>query len=192
MSSPRHSAGSLVIGGTMLKKIAHGVVVAFDVLYKVSSAIARVLLVAMVLIISVNVFMRYALGSGIRWGEEIALVLVGWFVFLAIPMGVRKKLHIRLHLWRRQIPLLDAILERIAALGVIGVGLVFFIYGNRLIGFASRSIMPASELSSSILYVVLPLAAILMLYEGVTDLVGYETDTEPRPDTTVAEDDPHA
>jgi TRAP-type transport system small permease protein len=184
----------------MLKKIAQFIVTAFDLLYKISSAIARILLVAMVLIISTNVFMRYVLGSGIRWGEEIALVLVGWFVFLAIPMGVRKKLHIRLHLWRRQIPLLDAILERIAALGVIGVGLVFLINGNRLIGFASRSIMPASKLPSSILYAVLPLAAILMLYEGITDLIGFETDVastpttkenESYPDTTAAEDDPH-
>ena len=164
----------------MLKKIGEIVVRVFDALYIFSSVVARILLVAMVLIISVNVFMRYVLDSGLRWGEEIALVLVGWFVFLSIPMGVRRKLHISLHLWRRPIPLLDRILVRIAAVGVIVVGFVFLIYGNQLIAVAMRSIMPASRLPSGILYFVLPLAAVLMIYEGATDLIGYETDPERR------------
>lgn len=162
----------------MLEKIARAVTVTFDWLYRISAVLARVLLVAMVLIISVNVFMRYVLDSGLRWGEEIALVLVGWFVFIAIPMGVRKKLHISLHLWRRPIPMLDTILQRIAATAVIVVGVVFFIYGNRLIAVAMRSIMPASRLPSGILYMVLPLSAVLMIYEGVTDLAGFKTDTD--------------
>jgi len=162
----------------MLKKIGRVVVVVFDTLYTASSMLARVLLVAMVLIISVNVFMRYVLGSGLRWGEEIALVLVGWFVFLSIPMGVRKRLHISLHLWRKPIPTLDAILRRIAATGIIVVGFVFLIYGNRLIQVAMRSIMPATRLPSGVLYMVLPLSAVLMIYEGITDLVGYETDPD--------------
>ncbi|MFW5843602.1 MAG: TRAP transporter small permease, partial [Spirochaetota bacterium] len=110
----------------MLGKIARLFVVVFDSLYVASAVIARILLVAMVLIISVNVFMRYVLNTGLRWGEEIALVLVGWFVFLSIPMGVRKRLHISLHLWRRPIPWLDSILRRVAAVGVIVVGVVFF------------------------------------------------------------------
>jgi TRAP-type transport system small permease protein len=164
----------------MLKKIGRIVIAVFDGLYTFSSVLARILLVAMVLIISVNVFMRYVLDSGLRWGEEIALVLVGWFVFLSIPMGVRRKLHISLHLWRRPIPVLDAILQRIAAVGVIVVGVVFFIYGNRLIEVAMRSIMPASGLPSGYLYMVLPLAAVLLVYEGTTDLIGYETDIERR------------
>jgi len=173
----------------MLGKIGRLLVAAFDSLYKISAVIARTLLVAMVLIISVNVFMRYVLNAGLRWGEEIALVLVGWFVFLSIPMGVRKRLHISLHLWRRPIPWLDSILQRIAAVGVIVVGGVFFVYGNHLIQVAMRSIMPASRLSSGYLYAVLPLSALLLLYEGVTDLIGYETDTELESDRRAWEEE---
>ena len=58
------------------------------------------------------------------------------------------------------------------------LGVVFFIYGNRLIAVAMRSIMPASGLPSGYLYMVLPLAAVLLVYEGATDLIGYETDAE--------------
>ncbi|MFP4432499.1 MAG: TRAP transporter small permease [Spirochaetaceae bacterium] len=173
----------------MLGKIARLFVVVFDSLYVASAVIARILLVAMVLIISVNVFMRYVLNTGLRWGEEIALVLVGWFVFLSIPMGVRKRLHISLHLWRRPIPWLDSILRRVAAVGVIVVGVVFFIYGNHLMQVAIRSIMPASRLSSGYLYAVLPLSALLLLYEGVADLIGYESDTELESDRRAWEEE---
>jgi TRAP-type C4-dicarboxylate transport system permease small subunit len=56
---------------------------------------------------------------------------------------------------------------------------------------AMRSIMPASRLPSGVLYMVLPLAAILMIYEGATDLVGYETDPERRklPESEEREED---
>lgn len=163
----------------MLRKIGEAIATVFNALYAFSSIVARILLVAMVLIISVNVFMRYVLDSGLRWGEEIALVLVGWFVFLAIPMGVRKRLHISLHLWRRPVPWLDRILGKIASVAVIITGIVLLVYGNRLIANAMRSIMPASRLPSGILYFVLPLAAVLLMYEGVTDLIGFETDQPP-------------
>lgn len=158
-----------------LSAVAHLIIRSFDTLSRGSEFLARILLIAMVVIISVNVFMRYVLNSGLRWGEEIALVLVGWFVFLAIPMGVRKKLHISLHLWRRQIPILDAVLERVAAAGVLILGIVLFVYGNQIIGVAMQSIMPASRLPSGILYLILPLSSVLMMYEAVTDLVGYDT-----------------
>jgi TRAP-type C4-dicarboxylate transport system permease small subunit len=161
-----------------MNPVLKGIVRFFDVLYEVSVAFARILLIAMLVIISANVFMRYVLNSGISWSEEIALVLVGWFVFIGLPMGVRKKLHISLHLWRRSIPKLDMVLVRISALAVITLGVILFVYGNRLIGFAARSIMPVTELPSSLLYIILPLSSILLIYEGLTDLLGYETDRE--------------
>lgn len=171
-------------GRRVLYSIGRAIVRFFDIVYKISGIFARILLIAMVLIIAVNVFMRYVLNSGLRWGEEIALVLVGWFVFLAIPMGVRKGLHISLHLWRRKIPVLDAILRRVAAIGILGVGVVLLVYGNQLTAVAMRSIMPASRLPSGILYMILPLASVLMIYEAFTDLIDVNTDTdEPEEDT---------
>lgn len=152
----------------------------FDLVYEAMVFLARILLVAMVVIIFANVFMRYVLNSGVQWSEEIALVLVGWFVFIGMPMGVRRKLHISLHLWRRPIPKLDMVLLRVSALVVIAVGIVLFVYGNRLTAVAMRSIMPATELPFGLNYIVLPLISILMIYEGFTDLIGYETDREAR------------
>lgn len=156
----------------------HWIARLFDALFFLSIILAQLLLIGMTLLIGTNVFMRYVLNSGIHWAEEISLVMAVTFVFIAMALGVRKKLHISLHLWRRPIPKLDYVLEKLADLVVLFIGLVMLIYGRILIQFTMQSIMPATKLPSAVLYMVLPLAAVLMIYEAITDLIGYDTDTK--------------
>lgn len=152
----------------------------FDGLFVLSILIAQILLVAMTLLIGTNVFMRYVLNSGIHWAEEISLVMAVTFVFIAMALGVRKKLHISLHLWRRPIAKLDFFLEKLSAVVVLFIGVVMLLYGRILIGFTMQSIMPATQLPSALLYMVLPLSAVLMIYEAITDIVGFDTDANAR------------
>lgn len=149
----------------------------FDALFAVAMVVAQVLMVAMVLLIFVNVFMRYVLRSGITWSEEIALVMAVWFIFIAMALGVRKNLHISIHLFRNPPPMVDRALQILQNLAVLAVGWVMLRYGWRLVEFTSRSIMPATELPSSVLYLIMPFAAVLIMYEAVMDLLGIETDT---------------
>ncbi len=149
----------------------------FDTLFAGAMILAKVLVVGMVLLIFVNVFMRYVLRSGITWSEEIALVMSVWFIFIAMALGVRKNLHISIHLFRNPSLLFERILKLIQDITVLSVGWVMLVYGHRLVEFTSRSIMPATELPSSTLYIVLPFAAVLIIYEGVMDILGIETDT---------------
>ena len=137
----------------------------FDWFFQITIVLAQVLLVGMVLLIGTNVFMRYVLNSGITWAEEISLVMAVWFIFIAMPLGVRKNLHISIHLFRNPVAWLDKLLNRLKALSVILIGYIFLRYGLILVQFTSRSIMPATELPSSTLYFILPFSAILMLYE---------------------------
>lgn len=150
----------------------------FDSIFKVALVVAQVLLVGMVLLIAANVFMRYVLNSGIFWAEEISLVLAVWFIFIAMPLGVRKGLHISIHLFRNPAKWLDRTLNILKSVVEILVGFVILRYGWILIQFTSRSIMPATELPSATLYLILPVSGILMLYEAITDLVGHDTDKE--------------
>lgn len=149
----------------------------FDTLFAAAMVLAKMLVVAMVLLIFVNVFMRYVLRSGITWSEEIALLMSVWFIFIAMALGVRKNLHISIHLFRNPPAWLERILNLIQNITVLAVGWVMLVYGWRLAEFTSRSIMPATELPSSLLYIVLPFAAVLIIYEGVMDILGMETDT---------------
>lgn len=150
----------------------------FDLLYRAAVILAEVMLVAMAIIIGITVFMRYVLNTGLKWGEEISLVLVIWFSFIAMAIGVRKNLHISIHLFRNPGRVIETILTKLQALVVVFVGFVMLWYGNIIIQFMARSILPATELPSSVMYAVLPLSAVLIMYEGITDLVGYDTDRE--------------
>jgi TRAP-type C4-dicarboxylate transport system permease small subunit len=53
-------------------------------------------------------------------------------------------------------------------------------WGWVLVAFTSRSIMPATELPSSLLYLIVPISGVLMLWEALTDLVGFDTNATDR------------
>ena len=167
-----------------MRRVLAAINTLFDYLFSGALWIARALLVGMVLLIGANVFMRYVLNSGITWSEEISLVMVVWFSFIAMALGVRKNLHISIHLFRRSLPWLDRVLDTLKYVVALGVGGVMLVYGWILIQFTSRSIMPATQLPSSTLYLVLPLSAILIVYEAIADLLGHDTDRDLEPADT--------
>ena len=150
----------------------------FDRIFYLALIVAQVLLVLMVLLIGANVFMRYVLNSGIFWAEEISLVMAVWFIFIAMPLGIRKDLHISIHLFRNPPPWFDRLLQVLKSVTELLLGYVLLRYGWILIQFTSRSIMPATELPSATLYLILPFSAVLVLYEAGTDLLGVNTDPE--------------
>ncbi|MCG8478140.1 MAG: TRAP transporter small permease [Spirochaetales bacterium] len=170
-----------------MRAVGSALVHLFDALFNLALVLAQALLVAMVLLIGTNVFMRYVLNSGIVWAEEISLVMAVWFIFIALPLGVRKDLHISIHLFRNPKAWLDRTLNYLKAIAALLVGYALLRYGWILIQFTSRSIMPATELPSSILYLILPFSAVLLIYEAVTDLVGFDTDAAGDRSTEAAE-----
>lgn len=137
--------------------------------------LAMTLLVGMAIVIIINVFMRYVLNTGLRWGEEVAKLLMVWFTFIAMAVGVKQGLHISLHLLPKKLPVklenFFTFLKDIITLIIAGV---FFIYGIKLVQFTSSSIMPATEWPSSILYLILPIAAILIASEALMDIFNIE------------------
>jgi len=114
---------------------------------------AMLLLVGMAIVIIINVFMRYVLNTGLRWGEEVSKLLMVWFTFIAMAVGVKQGLHISLHLLPKKLP---------------------FKLEIKLVQFTSSSIMPATEWPSSILYLILPIAAVLIASEALMDIFNIE------------------
>ncbi|TNF20285.1 MAG: TRAP transporter small permease [Rhodobacteraceae bacterium] len=58
--------------------------------------IVGLLLAAIVLLISVNVFMRYVLNDSLSWGEELTLWLFVWFVWVAVSYAFQQGSHVRI------------------------------------------------------------------------------------------------
>ena len=68
--------------------------------------LAKLFIIAMILIIFANVVLRYAFNSGIIWSEEVALLLAVWFIFISMGLGIKQKLNIVINLInRKKIPL---------------------------------------------------------------------------------------
>ncbi len=155
----------------------NGIVNFFNLIHIVMVYIAKALMVAMVVIIFVNVVLRYVFDSGIVWSEEVALLLAVWFIFIAMSLGVKQGLHINLTV----IP--DKVLPKGAAkffqiienLVVVVIGVVMLVDGYRLVGITMRSIMPATRLPAGLLYAVLPVSAVILIYESMADLFGIDT-----------------
>ena len=145
--------------------------------------LAMVLLVAMVVLVFLNVVLRYGFSSGIFWSEEISLVIVIWFTFIAMALGVKESLHINVDILPKKLPkVFFKSLDCIRDLLVILIGGIMIYYGWKLTLNGAKSSLPATNIPNSINYVVLPIAgvfivlyAIVHLYDDVLKFKGGES-----------------
>lgn len=160
--------------------MGRNIIAFFNLLHIVLVYLARVMMVAMVLIIFANVVLRYGFNSGLMWSEEVALLLAVWFIFIAMALGVKENLHINITLIpaARMPKTLGRALEILKSLVTLGVAVVMLLHGWRLVGFTMRSIMPATLWPAGLLYAILPVSAILMIYESLTDILGIDKKDE--------------
>lgn len=133
--------------------------------------LAMVLLVAMVVLVFLNVVLRYGFNSGIHWSEEISLVIVIWFTFIAMALGVKESLHINVDILPKKLPKGFFItLDCIRDLLVILIGGIMIYYGWKLTLNGAKSFLPATQIPNSINYVVLPIAGIFIVLYAVVHL----------------------
>lgn len=59
---------------------------------------------AMVVVVSLQVLLRYAFNTSLDWAEDIARLLFVWSIFLAIPLGVKQGSHIGIELLTIRLP----------------------------------------------------------------------------------------
>src|SRR4030066_1732744 len=107
----------------------------FNRLHYLSAILASVFLALQLIIISVNVIMRYFFASGISWMEEISSnVLMTAFTFLSMAIGVKLDLHINVNLFPKKTPQwITATLLKLRHLILVAVGFVLAYYGTLLI-----------------------------------------------------------
>lgn len=154
-----------------------GIVAFFNLLHVALVRLAQALIAGMVLVTAVNVFMRFALDSGLFWAEEVAILFSTWFVFIAMGLGVKQRLHIALHIIpRRLLPkLANSVLDRLDAVVALAVGIVMLVFGAGLVKFTSTSIMPATKWPASTQYMPLLVSGVLVVYEAAMKVLGVDT-----------------
>lgn len=139
--------------------------------------IAEVALAAMVLIVTMTVIMRYFFNTGISWAEEVPLLLVSLFAFLACAMGVRDHTHMavtiiynKLHKGGKGQKALDMLTD----FCVLLCGLFMLYYGGtRCIKMMSLpGKLPMTGLRTWWQYLPIPLAGFLATFDSILFLTG--------------------
>lgn len=93
-----------------------------DTLAQVATALASVMIVALILIFGWLVYGRYILNATPTWVEQAALLMVVWITFLGAAVGVRRGTHLSVDFIRNAMP----VSLRKAALILVSLALLFF------------------------------------------------------------------
>ena len=110
-------------------------------------------LVLMTVIISWQVFARYALNESPTWSEAAALVIMFYFVLLAAAVGVYEGFHLGFRWLVSQLPL--AFKRRAFVLGqllVMAFGVAMAVNGMALVDYTSSHIIPTLQIPRSTAY----------------------------------------
>jgi len=152
----------------------------FNAINLISAILACILLAFQVVIISVNVIMRYFFASGISWMEEISSnVLMTAFTFLSMAIGVKLDLHINVNLFPKGTPQwVTTVLLKLKHLVLAVIGFVFLYYGILLIMGIKGTIASIPSLPAYLKFVLIPLAGFLILCDSVMNLFGVEKDDQ--------------
>lgn len=134
---------------------------AFDFLYEAIELACKIILLAMVIVITYTVFGRFVLNKTPTWGEELSIFLMVWLAVLGSSLAVRNGTHIRMTIIEFLLPKAITVwLHRLAYGLVLVVGLVLFFAGVELYELFGDSILGALRISRKWLALALPVGGI--------------------------------
>jgi TRAP-type transport system small permease protein len=127
----------------------------------------QVLIVALIGVmlgaLALQVFMRYVFGQALSWSEELALFCFSWSTMLAIAMGVRDAVHVRMDLLAGRLPArLAQSLDKLVALAISGVGCFIAWSGIRYVHDALGATSAAIGYPTAWLYACAPVGGVLI------------------------------
>lgn len=108
----------------------------------------------MSVLVALQVFMRYALGSSIDSADELSRLFFVWAIFLAIPHGVKHGVHVGIDLFVRMAPhaVQELLFRVMAALGTL---LMVMVMAGGWVATADRwpELMPTLPITSAVYYI---------------------------------------
>ncbi|MEM7703170.1 MAG: TRAP transporter small permease [Pseudomonadota bacterium] len=126
--------------------------------------IGAVGLIAMVGVISWQVFGRFVLNSSPSWTEQAAMILMIWYVFFAAAAGVWERFHIRIEILEQRLSSSLRRRLRIFIHALVAVfGLVLLVYGAQLAWLVRDFVVPSLGISRGIAYLPIPFAGLLTI-----------------------------
>lgn len=140
---------------------------------KIISYLAMIFLVVMIIIVSTTVFTRYVFNFTFRWSDEVALLMMIWFGFLGMALGVKESVHLSIEFFMSLFP--DKYQEYIYKIENILVGIFGWYltkYGWQLFDRFKTTILPATQWSRGLLFIALPISGVFILIYSIFQFFG--------------------
>jgi TRAP-type C4-dicarboxylate transport system permease small subunit len=137
---------------------------AYLIFSKILENFAALFMAIMVIVVFANVVMRNLFNRGISWGDEIPTLLMVWFSFIGLAIGVLEHIHMSIELFTMKLS--EKALDRLVRIGYLLIGIfgAFMVrYGAQIMGVVNRTTMPATQWPSSVLYIILPVSGVLVV-----------------------------
>jgi TRAP-type transport system small permease protein len=116
---------------------------------------------AMAVMVSLQVFWRYVLGSSIDSADEVSRLLFVWVIFLSIPHGVKYSIHVGIDLLVVNLPpsIRDPLYRIVAAASVLLMAAVSY---SALVATMDKwqEMMPTLAISAGVYYIPVLISAI--------------------------------
>ncbi|QHE83466.1 TRAP transporter small permease [Hydrogenophaga sp. BPS33] len=140
-------------------------------------ALALVMLAAL----AGQVFMRYVFDRAPSWTEEFAITCFGWSMLLAIALGVRDGIHVRMDLLVELLPpAVQRVIERLMLLLIAGCGGFLVWAGVRYAGDTAGAVSAAIGYPLTWLYASAPVSGALVCLFALERVAGYRPpESEP-------------
>ena len=142
-----------------------------------------VLMSAIVVDVLLQVFSRYLFGAPLGFTDELAAFLLIWLGLLGAAYGTGEKQHLAIDLLavrmssvgQRRLAVVVALLTALFAAAVLVVGGAWLVYTGFLFGQLSASL----QLSLGYVYLVVPIAGLLIIYYSLDNTFGRAASANP-------------
>lgn len=155
---------------------------AFTHLATAVRATVVVLVAVMLGALALQVLMRYVFGQALSWSEELALLCFSWSALLAIALGVRDAVHVRLDLLVTALPHpLAQGLDKASSLAIAGVGGFIAWAGQNYVADSIGATSAAIGYPTAWLYACAPVSGVLIFLFALEHLVLGPPNVAPNP-----------
>ena len=147
----------------------------YDLMYKVTMFICKLLLIADILVVCFTVLGRYvSFIPDPTWTEEITLTLMSYMAVLSGALAIRRGAHIRMTSFDRYLPKkMIVVLDILADIGVIVLAYIMIVEGFKFAnGIGAKGFYPSLPwLSKKVMYLPVPVAGIAMILFEIESII---------------------
>lgn len=146
-------------------------------IHKIMLLMSELAIVAMIIIVTATVIMRYCFNTGISWAEEVPRLLILVFAFAACAAGVRDHMHVSVTAIYNRFPI-GGKGRKLMDIGVDVAALLcglFMLYAGGMRTaklFSLTGKMPITGISVAWQYLPIPVAGAVMVFDSILFLTG--------------------